>query len=256
MKPNKPEKNDWVGLGTSLAVHLVLVFLMSLMVVAATDEVPVGFIEVEFGQFSEGRPTVRAPERVVPQPEPPVEAEPEEIEKPAVAPPEEVRPVDLPDVDLDIPDEEIIAAPDAETIQPEEIQAQEEIVDEIPEPETQTIQPLGSGSIDATDGAQLGDEGTSNEPTRASPFQIEGLNRAAINSPLPVNSANVSTIITMQITVNPQGRIIQRVPIRKGNPQLEQEVMRALLRWRFNPLPPNAPQEAQTGKVTFRFTLR
>ena len=163
--------------------------------------------------------------------------------------------VDLPDAELDLPDDEVIEAPEAETIQPEEIQAQEEVVDEIPEPETQTVQPLGSGSIDGTDGTQTGDEGESNEPTRASPFQIEGLNRAAITAPLPVNSANVSTIITIQITVDPQGRITQRVPIRKGNPQLEQEVMRALLRWRFNPLPPNAPQESQTGKVTFRFTL-
>lgn len=256
MKRGKLKKNDWVGLGTSVGVHLILVLIMSLMVVAATDEIPVGFIEVEFGQFSEGRPTVRTPKSVIQQPEPPVEAEPDEIEKPAVAPPEVVRPVDLPDVVLDISDDEIIEATDAETIQPEEIQAQEEIVDEVPEPETQTIKPLGSGSIDATDGKQAGDEGTSDEPTRASPFQIEGLNRAPINSPLPVNSANVSTIITIQITVDPKGRIIQRVPIRKGNPQLEQEVMRALLLWRFNPLPPNAPQESQTGRVTFRFSLK
>ena len=256
MNPIKLKKNDWVGLGTSVGVHLVLVLLMSLLVVAATDEVPVGFIEVEFGQFSEGRPTVRAPRQVDPQPEPEVEAEPDEIEKPAVAPPEEVRPVDLPDAELDIPDDEIIPAPDAQTIQPEEIQAQEEIIDEVAEPETQTIQPLGSGSIEATDGTQVGDEGTSNEPTRASPFQIEGLNRAATNSPLPVNSANVSTIITIQITVDPQGRIIRRVPVRKGDPKLEREVMSALLRWKFNPLPPNAPQESQTGRVTFRFTLK
>ena len=133
MKRGKLKKNDWVGLGTSVGVHLILVLIMSLMVVAATDEIPVGFIEVEFGQFSEGRPTVRTPKSVIQQPEPPVEAEPDEIEKPAVAPPEVVRPVDLPDVVLDISDDEIIEATDAETIQPEEIQAQEEIVDEVPE---------------------------------------------------------------------------------------------------------------------------
>lgn len=253
MRQNKLEKNDWVGLGTSLAVHLIFVLLMSFMVVAATDEVPVGFIEVEFGQFSEGRPTLRARPQVIDRPEPPVEAEPEEEKTPAVSPPEEVKPVDLPDTDLDLPDDEIIAAPEAETLQPQEIQAQDEIVDEVPKPETETIKPLGSGSLDAEDGERTGDEGPSNEPTRASPFQIEGLNRAPISTPIPAYSENESATITIQITVNPQGRIIRRVPLRKGNPRLEQAVMDVLLRWRFNPLPPDAPQEPQTGNVTFKF---
>ena len=256
MKNSKLQKNDWVGLGTSLGVHLVIVLILSLMVTAAADDIPVGFIEVDFGQFSEGRPTVRAPQQVEPKPVPPVEAEPDEVEKPAVAPPDEVKPVDLPDADLESLDEEVIATPEAETVQPEEVQAQEEIVDDEAQPETQTVQPLGSGSLDATDGEDVGDEGTSNEATRASPFQIEGLNRAPITTPMPVNSANESAVITIQITVDPQGRIVRRVPVVKGNPQLEQAVMNALLRWKFNPLPPNAPQESQTGRVTFRFTLR
>jgi len=253
---NNLQKNDWVGVGASVGVHLVVILILSLMVTAATEDVPVGFIEVEFGQFSEGRPTIRAPKQIEPDPVPPVEVEQDEIQKAAVAPPEEVKPVDLPDADIDFPDEDVIESPEAETVQPEEVQAQEEVIEDEAQPETQTVQPLGSGSLDATDGKDVGDEGTSNQATRASPFQIEGLNRAPIMTPMPGYSENVNAIITIQITVNPQGRVIRRVPVVKGNPRLEQAVMDALLRWRFNPLPPNAPQESQTGRVTFRFTLR
>ena len=49
--------------------------------------------------------------------------------------------------------------------------------------------------------------------------------------------------------------IVQRIPLLKGNPSLEKSVMETLSTWRFNPLPPNAPQEHQVGTITFRFRL-
>jgi len=256
MKLTRLKKDDWASMGGSLVLHLVLLLIMSLMMVAASEESPVGFIEVEFGPFAEGRPVVSAPPQPVdPTPEP-VEADPEEEQQPAVAPPEDVRPVDLPDQAEEILDEEVIAQPEAETIAPDESQTEEDIVDEITQPERETIQPLGSGSLTDTQGDQTGDEGQSNEAQRSSPFQIEGLNRAPVSTPLPVYSEQVNALIRVRIVVDPQGRIIQRIPLLKGNARLEQAVMDALLRWRFNPLPPNAPQENQTGQVTFRFTLR
>ena len=249
-------KDDWSSMGGSLVLHLVLLLMLSLMIGAAAEETPVGFIEVEFGPFAEGRPVVNArpqPEAPTPEPE---EADPQEEQQPAVAPPEEVRPVDLPEQVVEIDDPEVIDIPEAETIAPDESQTEEEIVDEVPQPETETIQPLGSGSLTDIGGDQPGDEGDSNEAQRASPFQIEGLNRAPVYTPLPVYSEQVNAIIQVRIVVDPQGRIIRRIPLLKGNANLEKAVMDALLRWRFNRLPLNAPQENQTGQVTFRFTLR
>ncbi len=236
------KRDDLYGIGTSLGVHLLLLIVLSLMGVAATDQIPMGFIEVEFGPYSEGRPTVRAPVQPTPEVHDPVEAEPDVVEQPAVSPPEEVKSVDLPDQAAEVLDEETIEEPEADTIAPEETQSREEIEDPVPEPETETVQPLGSGSLDASEGEQAGDEGTSNEAERTAPFQIEGLNRATVSTPLPVYSEQVNALISIRITVDPQGRIVRRIPLMKGNPQLEREVMDALLRWRFNPLPPNAPQ--------------
>lgn len=250
------KRDDIYSLSVSLGFHVLLVVALSLMSVAATDFDPVGFIEVEFGVFSEGRPTVQAQEQPIPEIHDPVEADPDEVEQPAVSPPEEVKPVELPDQIAEIVDEEVIEDPDAETIAPEDMQSEEEIEEPIPQPEQETIQPLGSGSLDASDGEQTGDEGSANEETKAAPFQIEGLNRVTINTPLPVYSEQVNANISIRITVDPTGKIIRRIPLIKGNPRLEQAVMDALLRWKFNPLPTNAPQENQTGTISFRFRLR
>lgn len=88
------------------------------------------------------------------------------------------------------------------------------------------------------------------------PFQIEGLNRSPVTTPAPEYAERVNGLVRVRITVDPQGRIVQRVPLIKGNPGLEQAVMDALHSWRFNPLPPEAPQVNETGVITFRFRLR
>ncbi len=256
MKLIRFNRDDWVSMGASLVLHFALLLILAFTIVAASEETPVGFIEVEFGPFAEGRPVVSAPPQPVDPTPKPVEADPEEDQQPAIAPPEDVRPVDLPDQAEEIIEEEVIEQPEAETIAPDQSQTEEEIVDEITQPEQETVQPLGSGSLTDTDGDQSGDEGQSNEAERSSPFQIEGLSRAPVSTPLPVYSEQVNAVIKVRIVVDPQGRVIRRIPLLKGNARLEQAVMDALLRWRFNPLPPNAPQENQTGQVTFRFTLR
>ncbi len=248
------KKEDWTGVSISLGVHLVLLIMLSLLTAAATDERPMGFLEVEFGDFKEGRPVQRAPERVDPEPD---EVEPDEEveERPAVAPPDEVKPVELPSENLDIPDEEIIETPEADIIAPEKSVTVEEEVAEEPEPEREVVQPLGSGSLTADDGTDSGDEGEATEEVASAPYRIEGLNRAPTSTPLPIysDSAPDDVRISIRITVDPQGRIIRRIPLIKGDPNLEREVMNALLRWRFNALPVDAPQENQLGTVSFRF---
>ncbi len=249
------KKNDWVGLGVSIAVHALVLLVLSVITMAAADEQPIGFIEVDFGPMAEGRPVERAPETRPAPVEEPEAPEPEAVEPPETAPPEDVKPVDLPDQPEPVVDEEVIDTPEAETIAPEEQSAPEEVAEPEPEPEPETVKPLGGGAVDGTAGASEGDPGEAADETKTAPFQIEGLNRVPVSTSLPVFAEQQNAVISVRITVDPQGRIVRRIPLIKGNPALERAVMDALLRWRFNPLPPNAPQENQTGVITFRFRL-
>lgn len=249
-------REDRTGIAISLGFHVVMLVVLSLLTAAASDEQQMGFLEVEFGPLSEGRPVQQAPVREQPEPEP-EEEQPEEVERPPVAPPEDVKPVELPDTDLDVPDEEVIDAPESEVIAPEENNTEEEQVDEEAEPEQEIVQPLGSGSLDPDQGEDAGDEGTSNQEQASAPFRIEGLNREPVNTPLPAFlSQNSDVRVTVRITVDPLGNVTQALPVRRGDPAQDREVLRVVRGWRFNPLPSNAPQEAQQGLITFVFTRR
>jgi protein TonB len=249
------KKNDWVGLSVSIGVHALLVLAFSLITVAASDEQPIGFIEVDFGPLAQGRPVERADETRPAPVEEPEAPEPEAEEPPAAAPPEDVKPVDLPDQPEPIVDEEVVDTPEAETIAPEEQNNPEEVVQPEPEPEPEPVRPLGGGAENGSAGENDGDPGAAADETKTAPFQIEGLNRVPVSTALPVYAEQRNAVISVRITVDPQGRIVRRIPLIKGSPALERAVMDALLRWRFNPLPPNAPQENQTGVITFRFRL-
>lgn len=251
------KRSDWTGIATSIVVHTLLILLLAFLGTAEPEPTPMGFVEVEFGAFAEGRQVRTAPER--PQPEPEVEEEPEEEleEQPPQAPPEESKPVELPDQAEEIQDPETVEAPETETIAPEVAEEEEETEPEPePQPEQRVVRPLGSGALTDEDTEETGDEGPGTDEERAAPFQIEGLNRSPVTTPVPAYTEQVNALIRVRITVDPQGRIVQRVPLIKGNPSLEQAVMDALQSWRFNPLPPDAPQENQTGVITFRFRLR
>ncbi|GIV62271.1 TonB family protein [Rhodocaloribacter litoris] len=247
-------KNDWFGLGASILVHLLLLLAFSFMTVVASEEQPIGFIEVEFGPLAQGRPVQKA-EATRPAPvEEPKRPRPEVEQQVASTPPEKVKPVDLPD-QPEVADEEQVETPEAETIAPEKRNNPEPVKKTEPQPRPDPVQPLGGGARDGSSGAPEGDAGAAADERKTAPFQIEGLNRIPTVTALPAYVEKVNAVISVRITVDPQGRIVQRIPLIKGNPALEQAVMDALLRWRFNPLPPNAPQENQTGVITFRFRL-
>ena len=249
-------RSDTNGVVTSLFLHaLLLLFLMVIKQQPRVSE-QLGFIEVEFGSFAEGRPVQKAvenlPEREQPEPEP----EPEVETPPKPADPEISKPVDLPDVPEIVTEEPPVSTPETEVeaIQPEDpeedIQIEEE-EEEAPRP----VKPLGSGSVNGNAGAEEGTQGKGADEEKTAPFQIEGLNRTPVRVVRPVYTDKVNVTIRVRVTVNPKGEIVQQIPLLKGNPQLEQSVLKALQGWRFNPLPPNAPQENQTGTVTFRFRL-
>jgi len=234
-------RSDWIGLGSSLFLHAGLAVLFAFLTAAEPRPAQLGYVEVEFGEFSPGQPVeateevekTTAPEEQEEAPEP--ETEPDETaEEP------ESEPVELPEEEQS---EETVPPTEEETTVPE-AEAQ-------PETEQQSDQQEPSEEP----GDETGDPGTGTQEEAAAPYDIEGLDRDPQRAPLPQYTEKVNARIRVQITVNPEGRIVRRIPLRKGNPQLEAAVMDALQQWRFNALPPAAPQQNQTGTITFTFRL-
>ena len=246
------ERKDWISLSVSLVLHVLLLGGFSLFGAFDRPPQPIGFVEVELGPLAEGQPVAEA------------EEEPETVNKPSVQPEAEpqtelkeqkleTRPLDLPEQPEEVDDPETVETPteeetDAETPGPPADEEQTEEEAQIP-----AVSESGGGSPEGTSGQATGDEGEGTSEEKSAPFQIEGLNRNTLTSPLPAYPVKIPATIKVRITVGPQGGVVQSVPLMKGNPQLERAVMDVLKRWRFNPLPANAPQENQTGVITFRF---
>ena len=245
------KRNDWVALSVSLAMHAALLIVLSFVMIGATEPQPIGFIEVEFGPFADGRPVQRSQDSAE-QDAPAAEQLPEEEQQDSSAP-DEARPADVPDEVVDDPEQ--VASSDAETISPRTEANPDNVSVDRPTPPNRESQPTGAGVQDGTGEATSGDEGPGTDESRSAPFQIEGLNRVPVTSPMPAYSEQVNALIRVRIVVDPQGRVVQRIPLLKGNPALERSVLETLSTWRFNPLPPNAPQENQSGTITFRFRL-
>ncbi len=241
--------DDWIGLGTSVLLHLLLLVLFAFTTVdRSVPEDQFGYVEVDFGPLAEGSPVQEAPE---PDPEPELD-EPEPQERPEPEPQEleprpqpnldETSPVDLPE-QPQIPDPDQIEADDADDQGPEQ-QPEEEVV----------ATGSASGAEDASEGAEEGEDGPGEEEEASAPFEIEGLDRSMVYSEMPDYQRGQRNItIRVQITVDPQGNVVRVFPLMRGDPELERAVTSALQRWRFNRLPPNAPQENQSGTVTIRY---
>lgn len=249
-------RSDMIGLVSSLFLHALLLLLFMLIKQEPKISEQIGFIQVDFGSFSEGRPVEKAPENLPERDQSTPEPEPEIDEPPAPADPDISKPVDLPDAPEVVAEEPPITAPDTEieAIQPDDPEEDKQIEEE-EKVEPKPVKPLGSGSVDGNSGAEEGTQGDAADEEKAAPFQIEGLNRTPVRVVRPVYTDKVNVTIRVLITVNPKGEIVRQIPLLKGNPGLEQSVLKALQNWRFNPLPPNVPQENQTGTVTFRFRL-
>jgi protein TonB len=237
-------QRDWIGLGVSLALHAGLALLAAFLTASQPPPQQLGYVEVEFGEFSPGQPvdateTVEeeaAPEAQEETPEPETEPE-EEAEEP------ETEQVDLPEEDQSADD---TIPPEEEEAEPPETEAQPE-QDQVADEQEPSEEPGDNETGDAGEGAS---------EQASAPYNIEGLDRDPEFAPLPAYAEQVNARIRVRITVNPEGRIVKRIPLIKDNPTLEAAVMDALQRWRFNALPPGAPQENQTGTITFTFRLQ
>lgn len=246
-------KNDWIGIGTSIAVHALLLLFVFVLPTQMPDPEPIGFIEVEvLGPVQYGRPARQAAPPDVEQPEMEPQVTPRAPSQPSA--PRESRDVNLPKEQLPNRDPETVQTPKTDVISPErDPRAREDRRTEESQPRQN---PAESGSSTGTSGQDEASEGDNNQPVRSAPYSLEGLNRTPVRAPLPRNSENANAIIQMRITVNPQGRVVATVPLRKSNPELERQVAQVLRTWQFNALPPAAPQENQTGTITFRFVVQ
>lgn len=236
------QQSDWIGLGTSVLLHAVLAGLFAFLTASNPPPTRLGYVEVEFGEFSPGQP-VEATEEVEETTAPETQEETPEAEPEPDEPTEEpqTEPVSLPEEETQTdetvpPTEEETAVAEADTLPDQEQAADQQEPSEEP-------------------GDATGDPGEGAQEEASAPYNIEGLDRDPEFAPLPQYAEKVNARIRVQITVNPDGRVVRRVPLMKGNPQLESAVMEALQRWRFNALPPGAPQETQTGTITFTFRL-
>jgi len=240
-------QSDYIGMGASVALHLVLGLLFAFLTASRSAPPPqLGYVEVEFGDFSPGQPVEavdEAPKSTAPDPEEtPLEppTEPETEPDPVVDP--ETEPVDPPDESP--PAEETVAPTEEETIPPQ------------PEPEPQEEEGADEQESNDDTGAETGDPGEGASEQKSAPYNIEGLNRDPVSAPLPRYTEKVNATVSFIIRVDPQGRVVGVIPAQKGgSPDLENEVERVLRRWKFNALPPAAPQKTQSGRITFTFQL-
>jgi len=241
--------NDWIGIGTSVLLHaLLLLFFAFTNVDRSVPQDQFGYVEVEFGPLAEGSPVQQAPEPEPeiepdePEPQPRPEPEPQELEPRPQPQIEDTSPVDLPD-QLQTP--ELDQIPDAETDDAgAEQQTEEEVV----------ASGTAQGDPEGSTGEEEGTEGQGEEEEASAPFDIEGLDRTMVYNELPdYQSGQRNVTIRVQITVDPRGNVVRVFPLMRGDPDLERAVTSALQRWRFDRLPANAPQENQSGVVTFRY---
>jgi len=234
--------SDWIGLGVSIGLHVALALLFGFLTASKPPPQQLGYVEVEFGEFAPGQPVdaTQAAEEAASEAQ-------EETPEPDTEPEETAQEPQNEQVEL--PEEE---QPSDETIPPEEDEAEPPEAEPQPEPEQTADEQEPS---EEPGDNEAGDPGEGATEQASAPYNIEGLDRDPQFAPLPTYAEKVNARIRVRITVDPDGRIVRRVPLIKGNPTLEAAVMDALQRWRFNALPPGAPQENQTGTVTFTFRL-
>lgn len=96
--------------------------------------------------------------------------------------------------------------------------------------------------------------GTGTDEGGSSGFSVSGLDgRRLVRSAKPTNDEGVTVTLVAEIVVAPNGTVRFGRWVRRGNPVLQRETEAVIARWRYAALPAAAPQNPQTGTITFRF---
>jgi hypothetical protein len=80
-------------------------------------------------------------------------------------------------------------------------------------------------------------------------------NKTSGSMPKYPENSNKEVQIKVQITVAPDGTIVQIVPLQKADYAFENSVITALKTWKFEKLKQGLPEESQIGVITFNFKL-
>lgn len=261
---------DKFGLGVTAIVHLVLIIFFLIYTLSMGHSVRPSYINVQFGAFKSGTQTefskkehkkvATSPNPSNVEPEKPQPKKPEPVKEKVVASKETTKPVDSPDQKKEVEDTEL-KTPDTDKTNPNQKTSTKKKQDVVipPKARQDEVQRKGaktSGDPDGTEGAVDADQGSGNEKEKASPFQldIEGIEREPKVQPLPKNTNAVEATIKLEFKITPTGDVIAVRPIRKsGKPVLERKTISLVKQWQFSPLPKGAPQQNQTGTITFHF---
>ncbi|MBN1561730.1 TonB family protein [candidate division KSB1 bacterium] len=96
--------------------------------------------------------------------------------------------------------------------------------------------------------------------TTDQPYTLEGdaSRRTILSQILPEYPPGLQreAVVRIRFWVLPDGRIGAMIPVRKGDPTLEEITMKAMRQWRFNALPAGEEQKNVEGIITFVYKLR
>lgn len=265
-------KEDRWGLIISVGVHLLLILFAIFYSTKNDQQMRRSYIEVTVGQFASGTAAEYAREKnedVATRPNP-TEAEPteEQTEKPTVQEQqvekseETSKQVKTPEQEQEV-DNEPVKTPETEKVDPKKETADEK-------QEEKTVPSTAEESEEVKEGEKVSgdkrgatgevnvDQGSGKDPTKAAPYELKwegNLEREPQVKTLPQYNAQVEAEIRVRFEVRPDGSVGRIVPLKKMNPELENEVYRTLRGWRFDRLPSSVPQESQWGTITFHFVL-
>jgi TonB family protein len=278
------KKEDKVALYVSGGLHVALVAFFLLYTFSVNMHVRPSYMEVKVGKFKMGTQAQHAkkkhkkvaknpnPSKKQPKHPQPNHSKSEKPKKKATK--KEVKPVHSPKQKKKVKSEKL-KTPKTKKVNPRKKTAEKktkkatkkttkkEVHKAVIPPKAQKAkkQKKGaqkSGSKKGTKGKANADEGSGSQKDKSAPYNlnIKGINRNPVHQPLPGSISNYNATVTLRFEVTPQGRVTNIIPIHKsGDPQVDREVIKTLKGWRFSRLPSNAPQENQTGTITFHFVL-
>lgn len=264
-------KDESVALTTTLSISIVLLVFSIWYTLDMGHGYRPSFIEIELGEFKAGtlaeysevknEDVAKRPNPAQQTPDEPVEEVPEPEETPKEEMEENVKPVELPK-EVEEVKEDPVKTPETEKIDPEKKEdTQEEIVEIPPQAQKDLNTEEGkeeSGDIKGITGKTNVDAGSGSDDEKSAPYELKwegNLERDPMIQPLPRNTTNTEAVISVRFEVRPDGSVGRVIPLKKMNPELEQEVQRTLRSWKFSRLPSGAPQQAQWGIITFRFVF-
>jgi outer membrane biosynthesis protein TonB len=241
----------WMGLGASLAIHILVIFTLLVAASEGKQNAALTFawvpsmrvIEVALGAYDvESSGSLLAAYAGDPAPAPPPS-------RPQPAPP---RP--------DAPTVAVVGTPRPSAVAPERPSAGPQETNAAPERTLPDLQGPLTGGGTPTGGAGAspspGNGGTGAGPGtgNGSGLAVEGLGSRHAPCP-PPRYPGVGGSVTYVVTFAPDGRYVASRPLRRGgDPRLDQAARGVIGGCRAAPLPSAASPLNQEGRITFRFT--